>query len=168
MRVRSPVTPPGYDARVMADKRRDDWNPWAPPSREALIDRQIREAQEAGAFDDLPYQGDRLPLEDDSAAGEWALAHRVLRNARMSPPWIETDKEVRRLLEERDAVLRRAPRSSALGRGRDESELTRIVKAANEAIFRLNNEAPTHRQHRRPLDLQKELAALGRAHAGSP
>jgi Domain of unknown function (DUF1992) len=147
----------------MTDKRRDDQNPWAPPSREALIDRQIREAQEAGAFDDLPYQGDRLPLEDDSAAGEWTLAHRVLRNARMAPPWIETDKEIRRLLAERDAVLKRAPRSSAIGRGRDEWELTRIVAAANEAIFRLNNEAPTHRQHRRPLDLQVELAALVRA-----
>jgi hypothetical protein len=165
MRVRSPVTPPGYDARVMTDKRRADWNPWAPPSREALIDRQIREAQEAGAFDDLPYQGDRLPLEDDSAAGEWALAHRMLRNARMAPPWIEADKEIRRLLLERDAVIERAPRSSAIGRGRDELELTRLVSAANEAILRLNNEAPTPGQHRRPLDLQQELAALARAHA---
>jgi Domain of unknown function (DUF1992) len=150
----------------MAGKRRDDRNPWEPPSRESLIDRQIREAQEAGAFDDLPYQGDRLPLDDDAAAGDWALAHRMLRNAKIAPPWIETDKEIRRLLVERDAILTRAPRSSAIGRRRDESELARIVKGVNDAIFRLNNEAPTYRQHRRPLDLQGELAALARAHAG--
>jgi hypothetical protein len=68
-------------------------------SWESLVERQIREAMEAGAFNELPYQGERLPLEDDSAAGEWAMAHRMLRNAGMAPPWIESDKEVRRLLE---------------------------------------------------------------------
>jgi hypothetical protein len=146
----------------MTDKRRDLGNPYR-PSRESLLDRQIRDAQEAGAFDDLPYQGERLPLEDDSAAGDWALAYRMLRNAKFAPPWIETDKEVRGLIAERDAVLARAPRSSAIGRERDRAELRRIVSAANAAIFRLNHEAPTERQHRRLLDLEGELAALERA-----
>jgi hypothetical protein len=146
----------------MTDKRRDLGNPYR-PSRESLLDRQIRDAQEAGAFDDLPYQGERLPLEDDSAAGDWALAYRMLRNAKFAPPWIETDREVRGLIAERDAVLARAPRSSAIGRERDRAELRRIVSAANAAIFRLNHEAPTERQHRRLLDLEGELAALERA-----
>jgi hypothetical protein len=154
-----------YDRQAMTDKPRDTLDASLLPSRETLIDRQIREAQEAGAFDGLPYQGERLPLEDDSAAGDWALAYRMLRNARFAPPWIETDKEVRRLLVERDALLARASRSSAYGRERDRTELTRIVKAANDAIFRLNNEAPTSRQHRRPLNLELELEALARAHA---
>jgi len=56
-----------------------------PPSRETLIDRKIREAQEAGAFDDLPFQGEPLPLVDDSAAGDWALACRMLKGARFAP-----------------------------------------------------------------------------------
>jgi hypothetical protein len=127
-------------------------NPFAPP-REKLIDRQIREAMDAGKFDDLPYHGERIPLEDESAAGEWGLAYHMLRNARFAPPWIETDKEVRALLARRDAIFERAPRSSAIGRRRDEAELRDIVAAANNAIFRLNHEAPTTRQHRRPLDL---------------
>ena len=66
------------------------------PSWESLVERQIREAMDGGAFDDLPYQGERLPLEDDSAAGEWAMAHRMLRSAGMAPPWIESDKEARK------------------------------------------------------------------------
>jgi hypothetical protein len=148
----------------MTDKRRDLGNPYR-PSRESLLDRQIRDAQEAGAFDDLPYQGERLPLEDDSAAGDWALAYRMLRNAKFAPPWIETDKEIRGLLTEREAVLARAPRSSAIGRERDRAELTRIVNAANAAIFRLNHEAPTLRQQRPLMELERELAALERAHA---
>lgn len=142
------------------------WNPWLPPSREKLIDKQIREAQEAGAFDDLPFQGERIPLVDNSAAGDWALAYRMLKGSNFAPPWIETDKEVRDLLARRDAVLARAPRASIIGRRRDETELRRIVTAANDAIFRLNHEAPTPRQHRRPLDLEAELAVLARAHEG--
>jgi len=149
----------------MTDKPREPSNPFA-PAREALIDRQIREAQEKGAFDGLPYQGERLPLEDDSAAGDWALAYRMLKGAKFAPPWIETDKEVRALLARRGAVFARASLASAIGRRRDEAELRQIVKAANEAIFRLNHEAPTPRQHRRPLDLDAELAELARAHAG--
>ena len=140
-------------------------NPFA-PAREKLIDRQIREAQEAGAFDGLPHQGEPLPLVDDSAAGDWALAYRMLKGASFAPPWIETDKEIRELLARRDAILERAPRSSAIGRKRDEKELREVVDAANRAIFRLNHEAPTASQHRRLLDLDAELAALAAAHTG--
>lgn len=140
-------------------------NPWQ-PSRESLIDRQIREAREAGSFDDLPFRGERIPLEDETAAGDWALAHHVLKNANMVPPWIATDREIRELLARRDAILERAPRSSAIGRERDRSELRRVVEAANRAIATLNSEAPTDRQHRRPLDGERELAALARVHAG--
>jgi hypothetical protein len=144
----------------------DRGNPWQTPSRESLIDRQIREAQEAGAFDNLPYRGERIPIEDDSAAGAWALAHHILKNAHMVPPWIATDREVRDLLARRDAILDRAARSSTLGRERDRRELERVVADANRAIAILNNEAPTVRQHRRPLDLATELAALAQAHQG--
>jgi hypothetical protein len=139
-------------------------NPYA-PSREKLIDRKIREAQQAGSFDDLPFQGERIPLVDDSAAGDWALAYRMLKGSHFAPPWIETDKEIRALLARRDALLVRAARSSPIGRRRDRTELAQIVEIVNEAIFRLNHEAPTARQHRAPLDLDAELAALERAHA---
>ena len=142
------------------------WNPWQPPSRESLIDRQIREAQEAGKFDELPYRGERIPLEDDSLAGEWALAHHILKNAHVVPPWIATDKEVRELLGRRDAILDRATRSSPLGRKGDRADLERVVGEVNRAIEILNAEAPTDRQHRRPLDLATELAALEEAHSG--
>jgi hypothetical protein len=142
----------------------DSANADQPLSREALIDRKIREAQEAGAFDHLPFQGEPLPLVDDSAAGDWALAYRMLKGARFAPPWIETDKEVRALLAERETILERAPRSSAIGRQRDRSELRRVVETANRAITRLNHEAPTYRQHRRLLDLDRELEALARLH----
>lgn len=130
------------------------------------MERQIREAIDEGRFDDLPHRGARLPLEDDSAAGERALGHRLLKNAGMAPAWIEADKSVRALLDERDRLLARAPRTSPLARSRVRGELVRLVDAANRAILRVNIEAPTDRQHRRSLDVDAELARLERAFRG--
>jgi len=135
----------------------------AGPSWESLVERQIRDAMSQGAFDDLPYQGERLPLEDDSAAGEWAMAHRMLRNAGAAPPWIESDKEARRLMAELEALMERAPRMSGSARGRARADVRRIVAAANAAILRVNSEAPTDRQHRRPLDVDREAVRLEEA-----
>ena len=148
----------------MSPQRRDaEGNRQTAPSWESLVERQIREAMEAGAFDDLPHQGTRLPIEDDSAAGDWAMAHRMLRNAGLAPPWIESDKEARRLLAEIESVIERAPRTSPLSRARERTNHARLVEAANRAIARVNAEAPTARQHRRPLDPAAEAERLERA-----
>ena len=61
-----------------------------------LADRKIKEAQAAGHFDDLPGLGKPLQLYDNPLEGEWALAHRILRNANISPPWIELQQQVQR------------------------------------------------------------------------
>ncbi len=133
---------------------------------ESLVERQIREAMDAGAFDDLPFQGERLPIEDDSAAGEWAMAYRMLHSAGAAPPWIESDKEARKQLAALEALIERAPRISQLSHRRARGDLRTIVEAANHAIERVNAEAPTDRQHRRPLDPGAEAERLDRAFAG--
>ena len=147
----------------MVAKRRDGEGKLSVgPTWEGLVERQIREAMDEGAFDELPYSGERLPIEDDSAAGERALGFRVLRNAGVAPPWIEADKEVRTLLAAQDEVLARAAAagSSPLARAQLRGAFERVVAEANRAIERLNAEAPTDRQHRRPLDPEAELARL--------
>lgn len=148
----------------MSPMRRDgEGNRQIGPDWESLIDRQIREATEAGAFDDLPHQGERLPLEDDNLAGEWAMAHRMLRNAGVAPPWIESDKAARALLDQLDALIRRAPTVGQTSRGRLRTEHGKLIEEANRAIARVNSEAPTDRQHRRPLDAAAERERLERA-----
>jgi hypothetical protein len=148
----------------VSPQRRDaEGRPQTAHSWESLVERQIREGMAAGSFEDLPFQGERLPLEDDSAAGEWAMAHRMLRNAGMAPPWIESDKEARRLLDAIAALLERAPRTSPLSRARERTNLARLIDDANRAIARVNAEAPTAEQHRRPLDPATELERLERA-----
>lgn len=132
------------------------------PTWESLVERQLREAMREGKFDELPYQGERLPLVDETAAGDWAMAYRMLRNAGAAPPWIEADKEVRLLLERRDAIFARASRgrASASAHRRDRAALEALIVEINAAIARLNAEAPTDRQHRRPLVIADELAHL--------
>jgi hypothetical protein len=151
---------------VSVQRRDADGRRQVGPSWESLVERQIREAMADGAFDDLPYRGEPLPLEDDSAAGDWAMAHRMLKNAGAAPPWIESDKEARRLLAMLEAMLERAPRASTLTRDRQRRDYLATVHAANRAIERVNAEAPTDRQHRRPLDVNGEVERLERAFDG--
>jgi hypothetical protein len=125
-----------------------------------LIDRQIREAVEEGRFDSLPHQGAPLPNDENPHAADWGLAFHVLKNAGFAPPWIEADKEVRALLARRDAILARAaagPPPSESAQRRDHRALAQLVAEVNASITTVNAEAPTTRQHRRPLALAEEL-----------
>jgi hypothetical protein len=149
-------------------ERPDPAEPSRERVRETFVERQIRAAMDEGAFDGLPHQGMRLPLEDDPAAGDRAMAHRMLKNAGVAPAWIEADKLVRAHLDERDRLFARAARLSPLSVARARAELTRVVEATNRAIVRVNIEAPTERQHRRHLDLAVELERFERAIRGGP
>ncbi len=136
----------------------DDWWPAGTP-RETLIDRQIRRAMEEGAFDHLPHQGEPLPNDENPHASEWGLAFHVLKNAGFAPPWIEADKEVRALLARRDEIVARgaAAPPSVLARRRAHAQLETLVQQINAATARVNAEAPSIRQHRRPLLIADEL-----------
>ncbi len=130
------------------------------PTRESLVERLIGEAMEEGGFDELPHRGEPLPLEDETLAGDMASAFHILRNAGMAPPWIEADKEARRLLAERDEIVARGRGATPLRASVLRRRLRDVVERANQAIAILNAEAPTPAQHRRPLALERELAAL--------
>jgi DnaJ family protein C protein 28 len=133
---------------------------------DTLVERQILETIDDGRFDDLPHRGEPLPTDDHPYARDRWLAFHVLRNAGVAPPWIEADKEVRELLARRDGLLARAAAGqapSAVARRHDRTALEELIVRVNAAIARLNAEAPTERQHRRPLRLAAELARYDEA-----
>jgi hypothetical protein len=141
--------------------RRDaDGHERTAPSWETLTERLIREAQEAGHFDDLPGHGRPLQLEDDHLAGEMAMANHVLRNAHAAPPWIEVDKDVRRQLEAIELLLRRARQASPSSRARLERELQRLADAHDSGAEQLQSLAPSARQHRPRLERDRLRARL--------
>lgn len=134
------------------EHRRPDGTRETAHSWESLVERQIREAMQQGAFKDLPHQGAPLPLDDLTAAGEWGLAYKMLKDAGAAPPWVEADKEARVRLAAIDAFIERARAAPPTRHERLAEELTTLVGDANAAIARVNSEAPTDRQHRRLLD----------------
>jgi hypothetical protein len=90
----------------------------------------------------------------------------MLRNAGLAPAWIEADKVARERLAEIERLIGTAGRLGSIGRQRARAELVRIVADANRAITQLNAEAPTARQHRRPVDLAAELERFDEAAGG--
>ena len=77
--------------------------------RQRGIEEQIRQAIEAGMFDDLPGKGEPLNLDSyPFEPQDWRLAHHVLRSSGYSLPWIEKRNEIEEQLEEARAELRHA------------------------------------------------------------
>jgi DnaJ homolog subfamily C member 28 len=74
-----------------------DWESW--------IDQQIREAQERGAFDNLPGRGQHLDLTPNPYAPDQELAFKILKDAGFAPEWIELDKAIRAKLSRARQVL---------------------------------------------------------------
>lgn len=86
------------------------WDSW--------IDEAIREAQEAGEFDNLPDAGKRIQLEDTPFAPEMASALRTLKNAGYAPTWMEIDREITQGRADMAAFLERS--AAYLQRKRDD------------------------------------------------
>ena len=60
-----------------------------------LAENRIREAMEAGEFDNLTGKGQPLNLEEDShIPPELRMAYKILKNADCLPPELELRKEV--------------------------------------------------------------------------
>src|SRR5947209_19910459 len=80
--------------------------PPTPRQWESAVDKQIREAEERGDFDNLPGRGKPLRLQNWDA--EWGLAFHVLKNAGETLPWIALGKDIDEARARLDEFLRRA------------------------------------------------------------
>ena len=138
----------------------------AAPTWESLADRLVREAQERGEWETGAWQGRRLPAQDGAYENELAAGHAVLRNAGVAPAWVETDKEARRLLAERDRLLEVAARTRPTGAAALRVRFGAVLDQLDAVLLRLETEAPTPAQQRPRIDRAAELAALERALAG--
>jgi len=135
----------------------------AAPSWESLTERLIREAQERGEWETGAWSGKRLPAQDGAYESELAAGHAVLTNAGVAPPWIEADKEARRLMTERDRLLEVAGRTMVAGAASLRARFGACLDALDAALIRLEAEAPTPAQQRPRLDRATELFALEQA-----
>jgi len=77
---------------------------------EIIADRKIRDAQEEGAFDNLPGKGKPLKLDfDPNVPPEMRAAYRLMKEAQILPDWIQLDKEVRTFQQQLQERLEESP-----------------------------------------------------------
>lgn len=96
------------------------------PGFEKIIESRIKQAQEQGAFENLPGSGRPLDLEDDRHIPEdLRMAYKVLKNADCLPPEVQLRKEIRTTEE-------------LLAGMKDTAQKCRTIKKLNFLILKLN------------------------------
>jgi hypothetical protein len=103
-----------------------------------IAENKIRQAQREGELDNLPGEGQRLELDDDShIPSELRMAYRILKNADYVSPEVQQRKEIADIKE-------------MLQDCQDERTLYQKVQKLNLFITKLNE------QRRTPIHLQEE------------
>jgi hypothetical protein len=68
---------------------------------DTLVEQRINDANAKGEFADLPGQGQPLVFDDDLLTPETLrVAHRILKNAGLTPPAVESLRSLRALRQE--------------------------------------------------------------------
>ncbi len=91
-----------------------------------LVERRIKEAEEQGAFDNLPGKHKPIKLEDyGNMPDDLRLAYKILKNAGCLPPELQLRKDIRRMEDLLEHIS-------------DEKEAYRLIKEINFRIMKLN------------------------------
>lgn len=156
---------------------------WPLRPTESAIEQRIREAAEAGAFDNLPTRGKPVPLDLKDAYDRDAwFVNRTLKSLGAVPAWMELGKEIdaaeerfrwmredfgRWLAETRAALLPLSPEQREVQRSgielRYEDRLSRYRRLAEELraqIERFNHEVPVRALEKPGVWVAHELGRL--------
>jgi hypothetical protein len=106
--------------------------PRSPRQWESAVDRQIREAQERGEFDNLPGTGKPLRLEDWDR--DWGMAYHVLKQAGETLPWIALRHDIELAETQLQALLREVPRVPPAERARARERYLREAAALDKLL----------------------------------
>jgi hypothetical protein len=121
------------------------------PRWESWIDILIREAEERGAFDDLPGTGKPLVLTDDALAGDQALAFHILKEQGETLPWIWLGREIDADQARLDELLEKARGTMGAARERLRERYLNTAEALDKKLARYNGQVPTFRLNRGSL-----------------
>jgi DnaJ family protein C protein 28 len=138
---------------------------------ENYVERQIREAQEQGQFDNLPGKGKPFTHLDTDPLDQ------VLKSQGFTPRWLELDRQVREKIEIAEQSIRRtyqwamqtrssdsANRQFAEGEWREAQRVfAERLDEINQLIKVLNLELPPPVRHlqRIPLKMDEQLQRMG-------
>ena len=122
---------------------------------ESIAERKIREAIEAGEFDNLPSKGKPIELDIDPDPS-LCMAHHLLRVNGFAPSWIEESKDIDAAVNRFRADLRNARRLSVV-----KDEFRNRAAELNRRILTYNLKSPSLQVHKLPLDIEAEIGRVG-------
>ena len=137
--------------------------------RESMAEKMLREAIEAGEFDNLPGKGKPIDLRENPFEDpDLRVVHKLLRDAGFAPAWIEERKDIDADFElARKTVNRAWALYNPAGKSPNEEAWERNVaefrtKAAelNSRIKIYNLKAPAAVFHRRVIDADKVIEEI--------
>ena len=140
--------------------------------RESMAEKMLREAIEAGEFDNLPGKGKPMDLSENPFEDpDLRMVHKLLRNAGFAPAWIEERKDidaefelVRQTLSRAWALYNPAGKSpNAAAWKRNVQEFRAKVAELNSRIKIYNLKAPAAVFHRRVIDVDKVIEEIKEA-----
>lgn len=133
---------------------------------ESMAEKMLREAIEAGEFDNLPGKGQPVDLsENPFEAPDLRVVHKLLRDAGFAPAWIEERKDIEATFDVARQTLARAwtlyqpggisPDDSAWQR--NVTEFGVVVAELNSRIRLYNLKAPAAVFQRRLFDADRVI-----------
>lgn len=136
---------------------------------ESMAEKMLREAIEAGEFDNLPGKGKPIDLNENPFEDpDLRVVHKLLRNAGFAPAWIEERKDIDAQFELAHQTLSRAwalynpggksPNEAAWQRNL--SEFRAKADELNSRIKIYNLKAPAAVFHRRQIDVDKVIEEI--------
>ena len=130
---------------------------------ESIAERKIREAMDAGAFDNLSGQGRPIPLDTNpfEDPSMW-MAHHLLKVNGFAPAWIEEGKDIDAASTALRNNLAKAGRLKSCNHTLWQSAVREFLDRAaelNRKILTYNLKCPSTHFHKRPLNLEDEIRA---------
>jgi DnaJ family protein C protein 28 len=133
-----------------------------------MTEKMLREAIEAGEFDNLPGKGQPLDLRENPFEDpDLRTVHRLLRNAGFAPAWIEERKDIdssfligRQKLARAWQLFGKPSNEEHPDWIRNEKEFRELTAALNERIKMYNLKAPAVGFHRKRIDTEATIQAV--------
>lgn len=134
-------------------------------------ERKIKEAMDAGVFDDNPLKGQPLNYDEDMGLPpEQRVVKKILKNAGALPQWMQLEVDIKR---EREATVKQKERALKLlakaplesrerVKARLKSELKESMSLVNTMILQYNMVCPAgYARPFAPFGIQKEMDQFG-------
>jgi hypothetical protein len=142
-----------------------------------IADRKIKDAMDAGEFDNLAGKGEPIRIEDDPfTPPEMRVAHKLLKNANALPQWLQLEKDIERERAAVEPYIERGVR--AVMQGKNQASKERIAERlraevrdrmdlVNTLILKYNEITPGSLQRIfAPFAIKRELLSLDDRLAG--